>query len=776
MSDTERNFTIRLSAVLDRSTAAVGQPMADSMARARRRVQADAEATARAVAAAAEKAAAAQAKAAEKAAKSAEKAAMDQARFAERMARVQGIAAANAAKRESEIAGRAFDERLRLRQREAKETEAYLRRITEEHRRSVEQQERTEARAAARDKAKNTRENERRREKYLRGLASDTFSNVGAAASGAMRVGGDFARGAGVKMDLGGYVEKVVALEQLMVDTTNSAFIKGAKGAAGQFQDPKQVEKEVRAAAGSASLDTLDVGKGVSEFVKRTGDLETARSLMKDLAVFAKGTSTSFNDTASVAAEINNVLGDVPDKQSAIMRAMRGLTAEGKLGSIEFSDLAKQFGKLAAASGKFAGEGANQGEQRVDSILKLGAMAQLGRAEGGAWNANVAMSALTSFTSTLTKKARRKEFERLGIDLEDDKGYFRNPLSIIKDSLKKTGGSQAEMNKLFQDVSGKRAVDAFAKTYREAGGGEKGMAAVDEKFEGIFKGTRDFTQQDVETQAARARGTKGSQAQDFNNQLEKIVASMAERVLPAMEKLAPKALELAEAFSSVVTWAADNPGQAITFAIVGSIAKAAVGNAVSIALESLIKNAVGGPGGIGALGGAGVVGGALAVGVATFMVAKGIINMTADAVDKGVTESTNESTALGNALHKAWAAQHGQANPEEALSGLEKTAEKTRETIRAAERIQLPGRSPYLEMANPFSDSLDDVVFGGKTIKDIGKASNDATHLGELKADLARVEAAIQSLKTGTLNVTVTNMPANGPNVPPDGRRGVAGR
>ena len=61
-------------------------------------------------------------------------------------------------------------------------------------------------------------------------------------------------------------------------------------------------------------------------------------------------------------------------------------------------------------------------------------------------------------------------------------------------------------------------------------------------------------------------------------------------------------------------------------------------------------------------------------------------------------------------------------------------------------------------------------------MKDIGRAANDAQNLDALRAEMAQVNASIQSLKSGVLQVQVTNMPANGPNVPQDGRRGVSGR
>ena len=116
--------------------------------------------------------------------------------------------------------------------------------------------------------------------------------------------------------------------------------------------------------------------------------------------------------------------------------------------------------------------------------------------------------------------------------------------------------------------------------------------------------------------ASVSKGTTEGRAQAFQNQLDLIVASLAERVLPAMEELAPKALEVANALGKVVGWAAENPGHAIVAAIVGSIGKAAIGNMVGTALENALKTAGAAAGGKG-LG--------LAIGAATIGVTAGSI-------------------------------------------------------------------------------------------------------------------------------------------------------
>jgi len=765
MSDTERTFTIRLSAVLDRSTAAVGQPMVESMSRARARVDADARAMgaslARAVKAGTDSAARSAADAAARIARSEAEAGA----AAQRAAVVRTVAAANAAKRESDIAGRAFDERLRLRQREAKETEAYLRRITEEHRRAVETQERTEARAAARDKAKNTRDNERRREKYLRGLASDTFSNVGAVASGASRVAGDFSRGSGVKLDLGTYVERVVDAETKAQDIVNQVAIAGGKQPSGGARGLVNFARNVGARP-DVSQGTNDVLGALGEFQAKSNDLATGQEVVGELGKLARAAGASFKDVGASAAFINAQLEASPDRAAKLLGIMRAITAQTAAGQIELADWAKYIPRIAAAANAFSGP-------YEQNIATLSALAQIS-VKAGRSNAAEASGSAAALSRDLRKSRTLKAWAAEGLNpfTDDTHTKLKGPEQNILDAVEKTKGDQARLAKLFPNVVSAAPAMALADIYNRAGGGAKGMEAARGEL-AQYKGA--LSPEQVDKLSAESGQTTKAKAERFNQQLEAVVASMADRVLPAMEKLAPKVLELADVFGKVVSWAAENPGQAITTAIVGSIAKAAIGNAVSIALEGALKSAVGGAGGMGGLGVLGTAGSALAIGMATFTVTSAIINATADKIDKGITESTNAETALRNALHLAWAAEHGLAQPEDAIKALEAAKKPAQERISDAERIKHPG-NPYLEVADPFSPALDDVTFGKKTFNDIGKASNDAQHLSELKAEMAAVNAHLAALKSGVLQVQVTNMPANGPNVPQDGRRGVAGR
>ena len=771
MSDMEKSYTIRLSAVLDKSTAAVGQPMEDSVRRARKRVEGDAAAMASAVAAAGRRGAEAAALAAEVGAARVARAEAAKAAAAVKAANVMAIATANAERKRSEIEGKAFDERLRRQQREHAATETYLAKKIAEVKRETDAEERAEQRRNRRSGA--------RRTGFASSVVSDSFSNMRGAASAAMHTAGAFAQGAGANFDLGSYVDKVVKLEQRSIDIANSGYIPGGAGAAGKLQDPGTITKELRGAATAAKLDSNDVGAGVHQYVKRTGDLDTARQILPELAVFAKATSTSFEATAGTAAEVANALGDIPDKGKAVMTVLRGLAGQGKVGGIEFSDLAKQFGKVSSAASKFVGSGATEGERRADSILKLGAIAQLSRLEGGSYNASTALTSVQGFAKTLTTSARLKEFHKQGISVMEN-GMIRNPLAVIEESLKQTKGDPEKLNKLFMGATGQRAVQGFATEYNRAGGATNhaaGMAAVNTKYGDIFNAA--LKPEDIKKQFDLVAGGKGAKAQDFNNQLESVVASLSDRVLPAMEKLAPRALELAEALAKVTGFAAENPGQAIVAAIVGSIAKAAVGNAVNLALSDMLKTAMTGGtgGGMNAMGKLGQFGMIISIAAATIVVGTAIIDAFFSAQDKGVTKSSNDDAVVQNAISQVNTVLR---NPEgqdrdAAIAEAEKARDLEKRRIDGAENHVDVGDAIKDFFLKPGLGGVMDLVSGEKHLGG-GQESADAGKLPELRADMARLETAINNLRSGgPLSVTVTNMPAGGPVVPQGGRRGVPG-
>ena len=506
--------------------------------------------------------------------------------------------------------------------------------------------------------------------------------------------------------------------------------------------------------------------RGLAQYQALTGDLDTAKAGLGDLAKLAKAFNVDLDKMVAAAGQVGSAIGDVGEgkefataeaKAKAVYDVLKALTSQGQEGAIEISDLATQMAKVKAAGGAFEGSTA-------DNIKKMGALAQLSLQLGGSASATQAATSVMGFVSTLKTPARRKEFKALGIDIDSatQKGAFADPFDIIRQSLAKTGGDPEAMKKLFSNVVGERAVTALTNTYNKAGGGDKGMAAINEML-GRFSGTVADTT--INEGLARVLNTKGSKAQITQNQLDQRWAELSTRVLPAMEKLAPVAIKIAEGFAKVVEWAAENPGQAIVLAIVASIAKAGIGLAVSAALKSLLeRSAAGGAGGagggMGAAGGVAAVAAIAAAGYAGYQVLKSGFNEAG----KAQTGAVETDIAVQNALTSARSAKKGAMTPEEALKELESASAAQQKRIANVQQDK-----GYLGAINPFSDT---------TFAEAGQVQQDKGRVEELKADLAAMTAAINEMKSQiaanagkTQRVEVTNMPANGP--AGNGRQGI---
>jgi hypothetical protein len=102
----------------------------------------------------------------------------------------------------------------------------------------------------------------------------------------------------------------------------------------------------------------------------------------------------------------------------------------------------------------------------------------MAKRKGGAASAPEAATAAQNFVNTLKTNARVNEFKKAGIEVFNEKGLMRDPTEIIMESIEKRGSDPVGLKKLFANVRGAKPVEALASTYRQAGGGEAGMAAV----------------------------------------------------------------------------------------------------------------------------------------------------------------------------------------------------------------------------------------------------------------------------------------------------------
>jgi hypothetical protein len=685
---------------------------------------------------------------------------------------------------------RQLREQSRFRQEEARKAAREETRIARETERQMRANERVKVRDIRRsdrdsDRAQSTRGRE------VREFASSAMGTFKGIAGKGLDVGKEILSGTGVNFDISSAVNKGIKLESLAVAISNagSKLVEKVDPATGQKRTEVQRESVgglqsfARDIGQKYAFDPQQVLEGLSKYQAKTGDLATAKAGIDELAMLAKATSTDLQDMVDAAGDVGTAIGEVgekfktpQEKAAAVQKIMRVIAAQGAVGAVEIKDLSVQMAKLAAASQAFEGD--------ADKNLEfMGSLAQLSRQKGGSASATQAATSVASFVSMLKTPARMKEFEKAtGEKVYDEKsGFLRDPKWIIEKALVATMGDPEKLKKVFANVQGARAVEGSATTFREGlvEGRAKGITdesklaefAANKVREEFAKFDKGASEQKLQDDLKTAMDSKESRAQLFQNQLEKVVSSMADKVLPQMEKLGPKVIEVVEALSKLVSWAAENPGKAITMAIVGSIGKAAIGSMVAKSLENLIGGLAGvGGKGVGALAGGGAGG---ALGTAGAVLGAGALGVGLGmAITSGIEWGEKEATEGGNQ------AAHRDARVFGAMGAANKAAmggtdDEITSALAAAERVRAELKKDIENAQDPTSYA--GAIFGGKTIEEAGKEQADSQHIPELKAMLERLNTSIDGLTKKRLKVDadITSMPMSGINE--SGRSGMSG-
>lgn len=747
---------IRVSAAADPSLRTVFKPIEEAAARAQQAAKRSADGhtkAARDTAAAGDRGAAAQAKAADKTAASHARAVAKIERELAKLAAAEQRAAARGAEaharaeqRKTQMAMREFDRRLQAAKRAH---DAEEREIMRTAARAQQAAAKTSAAHAQAQRSSRARDVEAARDGLRKSMQAAGY------------VGRELAQGLGVDFSIGGATQRNVELER----RSSLLSLQSKREGSTEQLTADEVSARIREAATAGGFSNLDAAEGVSQFAAKTGDVGSALRLMKELGPLAQATGTSLDDMVSAAGEVSNALGDMKgeEKIKAIADAMRAFTAQGMEGSVEISDMATQAAKLGAAAGMFGGD-------RGKTLGTLGAILQVARAKGGATSADEAGTAVSGMVNTLKTKARRGRFAEAGVEIEDPTtGLLKDPQAIIEDSIVAADTDTSKFKSMWANVSGARTVEGFRSSYLEArakakegGASDKeakraGLTAIRSTFD-TFAGAS-LSPEKVEAMMAERLQNSDVKAQQFQNRLDEIGARAGEKLLPALERLAPVILQVVDAFAGTVAWAAENPGKAITAAIVTSIARARLAEA----LEGILSGAAGGRGGAG--GGAGnAVGGALGVvaaGAGGFMAGKAIAEQAGDERDRADAAIRERSAEWENARSAvAMKMKTGQllsGEDAEALLGAKRGLE---DALRGAEESQSAGRA----VGGGLSAALSFVSAGsaGTSAERQGLDAAAARQADVLKAQLEAVNATMLSVLAATRDkgVIVKNMPS----------------
>lgn len=350
--------------------------------------------------------------------------------------------------------------------------------------------------------------------------------------------------GMGVQVDAGHMVKQNSDLETLATSVSNSGYMAGDRRN-GQRVDKNRLMEQAFSVGNSTGTDANVALEGLAKFTAKTGDLQTGRDILQQMAVLSKATGTNLGDMLDASGDVANQLGDVEGKGELIRSVMTSIAAQGKLGAVEIRDLAKQMAKVAASATMYTGN-------RVEVMKDMGALVQGARGTGGAVSASQAATSLGSFTNVFGKGARRKAFDEAGVKVEAADKQLRRPIEIIKDALRATGGDTVEMHKMFADVASQKITRPYETAFKDAGGGEAGIVAVQKKFDDLRSAT--IAEEEVARSFANAMKNSQSQTEIFNNQMRQSALRMQQDLTPAMQQLAPAVVNATKSLANAVTW------------------------------------------------------------------------------------------------------------------------------------------------------------------------------------------------------------------------------
>lgn len=327
---------------------------------------------------------------------------------------------------------------------------------------------------------------------------------------------------------------------------------------------------------------------GMEAFVTKTGDLETARKIIGDLGTLSLATGANIEDLGETAGQAFNVLRDqIKDPKQQLVELngiMTALAEQGNMGAVEIKDLARDFGKLGAATRGFEG-GA------PELLRTMGAFAQLAVARGGAESSADASTASARLVGDIV--TNKKKFKAMGVNIKSttDPTKLRDPMAIMQDVLAKTGGDVEKTSGLF-GIESAKIFKGLSAVYSEAEKNQKGSgrAAVDAEFKRFQGATLD-----PEQLKKRAASRLEDPDLQFKETMKGLNSALAKELMPVVTMLGGKLKEATPAIGSfakklaeAALWLASNPWKGL-----GLVVGAAIGKEIAAAsIKSLIEKAI----------------------------------------------------------------------------------------------------------------------------------------------------------------------------------------
>lgn len=355
----------------------------------------------------------------------------------------------------------------------------------------------------------------------------------------------------------------------------------GLRAAGGTARDAVGVMRQLQKTSLETAQDSMkmiDVFEGIRG---ETGSIDYATDSIEDVATAARGAHKDIEQMGAIAGTLNEKFGiEAGDDLRNTLADVVGLSEKGGVG---FDDMAQKLGLI----GAYAKEAGLQGREGFGQIVGL-----LNMADNANGNFKKGITAVGGLLEQLgNASGRNKIGAALGISSKDMGGNAAQQIEAI---MRATKGQKSQLEKAFGGEQLKLLVD-MGKTYATAFDETKG--SVKAKSEAATAALRSaltdagksaVTWADIQTEAAAQMKESPQQIAVATEKLRQ--AFQSEKFQVALASVIDKLPTLAEWIAKVAGWTVDNPGAAITAAILGSIAKAAIGEAVGSALGGIFKS------------------------------------------------------------------------------------------------------------------------------------------------------------------------------------------
>lgn len=431
-----------------------------------------------------------------------------------------------------------------------------------------------EAKRAARETAKATELANRKRADRGRAVAG-VVGRAGRATAGSVAgLAGGIGLTAGTYA-VGTSVMSAMALEEQAALLANATSMPGM----GISRTPASLVQTARATALSGGVKAEDVMEAMSVVSARAGGARGLAALegdLQDITKTARAAGVSMQDLGAVYAAALNA-GVKPGEE--MRQLMIDFVAQGKKGSIEFSDLSDELARLGGA-GRMFGSGA-------DMLRKVTGFAQI--ASETAIGKEQSRTVVIDMLREMTQAQKIKGMHQLGAQVAGEGGKLNDPAKIMADVIAgieagktfggekgvKYGGKGADEKMgaygyLFTGTSSPLAQN-LRETFLKAGGGEAGKAAVIKRISDAAGAAGAMSPEERNAEFARVMETSAAkmavETEKFKTEIAKLV--------PELTKLMPQVAKLVQGFAQLAVWVAKNPFEGVGALFAANIAKEA---------------------------------------------------------------------------------------------------------------------------------------------------------------------------------------------------------